>query len=73
MADVLGFLLDNLLAVVIFTALFGVIISGFTAFNWGVVNIGGTNYNLYWVPLVIVFVIIAGVIYAIKNSVTKKK
>ena len=51
-------LLDVLLALVIFFALIGVIISQTNGLNWATLNIGGTVTNLSWVPYVIVLVVV---------------
>jgi uncharacterized membrane protein len=66
-------ILDVLIAVVIFFALIGVIVSATIGLNWGALNIGGTVYNLSWVPYVIVLVILVGAVVLVYRFMLKKK
>ena len=67
-------ILDVLLALVIFFALIGVIITSTNGISWGALNIGGTVTNLAWAPYVIVLVIVVGAVYLVyKYMITHKK
>lgn len=56
-------LIDILIGVLLFTALFGVIIAGFNGVTWSALNIAGTVYNMSWAPYVIVLLIVIGLVY----------
>jgi len=69
-------ILDVLIAVVLFFALVGVILTSTTGLNWSAVNIGGTTTNLSFVPYLIVLIICIGVVvlvYRYMLSSKKKK
>jgi len=66
-------ILDVLIAVVIFFALIGVIVSATIGLTWSALNIGGTVYNLSWVPYVIVLVILVGAVVLVYRFMLKKK
>jgi uncharacterized membrane protein len=66
-------LLDVLLALIIFVALFGVIISSFNGVEWGALNIGGTTYDLSWLPFVLVIIIVVSVVVLVYRYMLKKK
>lgn len=55
-------LLDVLIAVVLFFALIGVIITATNSsgFTWDAVNVAGTSRDLSWAPYIIVLVIVVG-------------
>jgi hypothetical protein len=65
-------ILDVLIAVVIFFALIGVIISATN--TWSAVNVGGTVYNFAWVPYVLILVILVGAVMLVyRYMLTHKK
>jgi uncharacterized membrane protein len=69
-------ILDVLIAVVIFFALIGVIISATNSstFTWSAVNVGGTVYNFAWVPYVLILVILVGAVMLVyRYMLTHKK
>ena len=68
-------ILDVLIAVVIFFALIGVIITSTNTatFVWGAVNVGGTVYNLAWVPYILVLVILVGAVVLVYRYMLSKK
>ena len=66
-------ILDVLIAVVLFFALVGVILTSTTGLNWSVVNIGGTNTNLSFVPYLIVLIICIGVVVLVYRYMLSSK
>jgi uncharacterized membrane protein len=68
-------ILDVLIAVVIFFALIGVIITSTnsSSFSWAAVNVGGTNYNFTWVPYILVLVILVGAVVLVYRYMLKSK
>ena len=62
MRDVTTILLDVLLGLVIFFALLGVIITQTNTLGWSTLNVGGTVYNLNWVPFVLVLIVVIVII-----------
>lgn len=56
-------LIDILLAIVIFVALLGVIVTSLNGFTWSAVNIGGTVYNMAWAPYIVVILLVVGLVY----------
>lgn len=68
-------ILDVLIALVIFFALLGVIVTATnpTSFTWSAMNIGGTNYNLAWAPYIIVLVIVVGAVVLVYRYMLKRK
>lgn len=68
-------ILDVLIAVVIFFALIGVIISATNSsgFTWSAVNVGGTSYSLSWVPYVLVLIILVGAVVLVYRYMLRKK
>lgn len=68
-------LLDVLLAVVIFVALFGFILTSLNGFDWANIDAGGAStIDLSFAPYVIVLVIVIGLVYLVyKHSVGKGK
>jgi hypothetical protein len=69
-------IIDVLLALVIFSALFGVIITtglNPTAFSWKALNFGGTVYDFSWAPYIIGIMIIIGVVYLVYRYFLKNK
>jgi len=65
-------LLDVLLAIIIFVALFGVIIASFAGVTWDNITLGGTSYNLGWFPFVVVIIIVVSVVVLIYRYMLKK-
>jgi RsiW-degrading membrane proteinase PrsW (M82 family) len=65
-------ILDVLIAVVIFFALIGVIITATTGLNWSALNIGGTTTNLSWVPYILVLVIVVGAVVLVYRFMLHK-
>lgn len=68
-------ILDVLIAVVIFFALIGVIITSTNSasFTWDAVNVGGTSYNLSWVPYILVLIILVGAVVLVYRYMLKHK
>ena len=68
-------LIDVLLALVIFFALIGVIITATNSstFTWSAVNVGGTVYNFSWVPYVIILVVLVGSVILVYKYMLKGK
>lgn len=68
-------ILDVLIAVVIFFALIGVIVSATNSsgFSWVAVNVGGTVYNLSWVPYILILLILVGAVILVYRYMLKKK
>lgn len=66
-------ILDVLIAVVLFFALVGVIITSTTGLNWASVNVGGTITNLSFVPYLIVLVICIGVVVLVYRYILGHK
>jgi TRAP-type C4-dicarboxylate transport system permease small subunit len=66
-------ILDVLIALVIFFALLGVIITSTNGLNWSALNIGGTVTNLSWAPYIIVLVIVVGAVYLVYRYLLHKK
>lgn len=66
-------ILDVLLAIVIFVALFGVIVTSFAGVTWDNLSIGGTTYNLGWFPFVVILVIIVAVVVLVYRHMLHKK
>lgn len=75
MIDLPEKLLDVLIAIVMFFALIGVIFTSAnpSSLNWGVVNVGGTNYNLTWVPYILILVILVGAVILVYKYMVDKK
>jgi cytochrome c biogenesis factor len=66
-------LLDVLLGIVIFVALFGFIVTSLNGFDWAHINAGGTIVNLSFAPYVIVLVIVIGLVYLVYEKFYHKK
>jgi len=68
-------IIDVLLAIVIFFALIGVIITATNSasFVWSAVNIGGTVYDVSWVPYIMVLLILVGVVVLVYRYMIKRK
>lgn len=68
-------LLDVLIAVIIFFALVGVIITSTnsSSFSWSAVNVAGAEYNLSWAPYIIVLVIVVGAVVLVYRYMLKHK
>ncbi len=73
MQNVTNKLLDALLGLIIFFALLGVIISATNTVEWGALNVGGTVYDLDWVPFVLVLIIIVGIVVLVYAHMRGKK
>ena len=66
-------ILDVLIAVVLFFAIIGVILTSTTGLNWSAINVGGTVTNLSFVPYLIVLIIVIGVVVLIYRAMLTKK
>lgn len=68
-------ILDVLIAVVLFFALIGVIITSTNSsgFTWSAVNVGGSSKDLTFVPYIIVLVIVIGAIVLVYRYMLKGK
>lgn len=66
-------ILDVLIAVVLFFAIIGVIITSTTGLNWSALNVGGTVTNLSFVPYLIVLIIVIGVVVLVYRYMLHKK
>ena len=68
-------IIDVLLAVVIFFALIGVIVTATNSatFVWSAVNIGGTVYSLTWVPYIMILMILVGAVVLVYRYMIKRK
>lgn len=68
-------ILDVLIAVVIFFALIGVIISATNSsgFTWSAINVGGATKDLSWVPYILVLVILVGAVVLVYRYMLKGK
>jgi polyferredoxin len=66
-------LLDVLLGIVIFVAIFGFIVTSLNGFDWANINAGGTIVNLSFAPYVIVLVIVIGLVYLVYEKFYHKK
>jgi hypothetical protein len=68
-------LLDALIAVIMFFALIGVIISSTNTagFAWSAVNIGGTSTNLSFVPYILVLVIVIGAVILVYKHMLRSE
>lgn len=68
-------ILEVLIALVLFFALIGVIITSTnsSSFDWSAVNIGGTVTNLSWAPYVIVLVVVVGALILVYQYMLKHK
>jgi hypothetical protein len=68
-------ILDVLIAVVLFFALIGVILTSTntSGFTWGAVNVGGSLKDLSFVPYIIVLVIVIGAIVLVYRYMLKGK
>lgn len=68
-------ILDVLIAVVLFFALIGVIITSTNSsgFTWSAVNVGGSVKDLSFVPYIIVLVILIGVVVLVYRYMLKHK
>jgi hypothetical protein len=73
MKDVTTILLDVLLGLIIFFALLGVIITQTNTLGWSTLNVGGSIYNLNWVPFVLVLIIVLGIIVLVYANFKHKK
>jgi len=72
MVQMLDKLLDVLIGVVIFVALFGVILTNINGFDWTAVNVSGTIYNFAWAPFILVILLVVGLIYLGYKMISKK-
>jgi len=70
--DVMDSLLDVLIGIVIFVALFGFIVTSLNGFDWAHINAGGTVVDLGFAPYVIVLVIVLGLVYLVYKKFYKK-
>ena len=66
-------ILDVLIAVVLFFAIIGVIITSTTGLDWSALNVGGTTTNLSFVPYLIVLIIVIGVVVLVYRYMLHKK
>jgi hypothetical protein len=66
-------ILDVLIAVVIFFALIGVIITSTSGLSWSALNIGGVVTNLSWAPYILVLVIVVGAVVLVYRFMLHKK
>lgn len=66
-------ILDVLIAVVIFFALIGVIITATNGLAWKTLNVAGTVYDLSWVPYILVLVILVGAVILVYKFMLKRK
>ena len=66
-------ILDVLIAVVIFFALIGVIITSTNGLDWSALNVGGVITNLSWVPYILVLVILVGAVVLVYRFMLSKK
>lgn len=68
-------ILDVLIAIVIFFALIGVIITSTNSsgFLWSAVNVGGSSKDLTWVPYILVLVILVGAVVLVYRYMLKNK
>lgn len=73
MKNVAEILLDVLLGLVIFFALLGVIVNQTNTLGWASLNIGGTSYNLNWLPFVLVIIIVVAVAILVYKHMVKGK
>lgn len=71
--DLLDSMLEVLLGIVIFVALFGFIVTSLNGFNWSAINAGGTIVNLSFAPYIIVLLIVLGLVYLIYAKFYKKQ
>jgi uncharacterized membrane protein len=65
-------LLDVLIGVVIFIALFGVILTNINGFDWANVNVSGTIYDFTWAPFILVILLVVGLVYLGYKMISKK-
>lgn len=65
-------LVDILIGIVIFIALFGFILTSLNGFTWSAVNAGGTVVNLSWAPYVLVILLVVGLVYLGFRMIKKK-
>lgn len=56
-------LIEVLIGVVIFVALFGVIITSINDFDWAAVNVSGTVTDFSWAPYILVLLLVVGLVY----------
>ena len=71
--EIMTKLLDILLAIVIFGALFGFIITSLNGVSWASINAGGTVVNLSFAPYIIVLLTVVGLVYLVYSHSFKKK
>jgi len=71
--DLMEVLLDTLIGIVVFVALFGFIVTSLNGFDWSNINAGGTIVNLSFAPYIIILVIVLGLVYLVYNKFLKKK
>lgn len=69
-------IIDVLIALVLFSALFGVVITtglNPTTFSWKALNLGGTVYDMSWAPFVIGILIVIGLVYLVYKYMVHHK
>lgn len=71
-APMLDTLIEVLIGVVVFIALFGFIITSLNGFDWTAVNVSGTAYDFSWAPYILVILLVVGLVYLGYRMVSKK-
>jgi hypothetical protein len=66
-------LIDVLIAVVLFVALFGVILTSLNGLAWSTLNVAGTTHDFSWVPYILIILLMIGLVYVGYRLFSKSK